>query len=414
MIKFCISILFCTISLYGITQFTIIPTSTVSPITEIIKSDTVVFINGRDGYFSKCYGGCNDVIELTVPGYTGYYRDNVLDTNTIYLSSHVDFPHHGYIYKSVDGGVSWGDILDTTDILFTDFLMFDTLDGVVVSTFYHSLLTNDDGITWATGSHGLVQSSASLKIDDSTAIIGASEHVFLTMNKGQTWSGGTFVQSPPRAFFSNDPDSLYAVTSGIIGIFFSYNFNSISGSWTNNSIPDFEPYGLFVKNTNEIYVVGNSISEGNCAIIKTTDIGLTWSIFDTGISGTLYDIEFLSDSIALLGGSNGLLLKWNSNSHFEFADLIDTEMENLTISMYPNPCNTQQTLIIFTEDQTNCRIELIDSRGKSVDAIFEGILDHGKNSIDVPLGQFSSGIYYYQIFLDDSIVHNEKIIITNQ
>jgi len=148
-------------------------------IGEIHKKGDFIIVNGPAGFLAKCYGGCDYLTNLTVPDFTGYYSDKIslIDTNNIYLISHVGFPHYGYVFKSEDVGNSWVALYDTTDFLFTDFMMFDTLNGFVLSTFYKSVMTNNDGAVWATGVHPLIITSASLKINDSTAIIGANRQV---------------------------------------------------------------------------------------------------------------------------------------------------------------------------------------------------------------------------------------------
>lgn len=399
-------------SIKGISQFTIIPTGTINNTGEINRIDDFILINFPGGDLAKCYGDCDNLIYLNAPGSPGYLTDNVtlLDTNTIYMLSFVGFPHHGLVFKSEDGGSSWETLLDTTNMLLTDFIMFDTINGFVAKSFYVSLLTADDGQTWSAGSHPLVICETSLKINDSTAIIGVNEHVSITTDKGLSWQGDGFPQSHPRAFFAKNLDSIYAITYGVTGIFFAHTFDLPAQGWTKRTIPDFDPYGLFVKTKDEVYITGQCLSTGTARIMKTTDLGITWSFFDTGLDATLSDIEFLNDSIALIGGTGGLLLRWNSNSHFEMLDVPELTENSTFLTIYPNPTNHNQTLVLMINRPIEGSIRLTDLNGRLIQIVYSGKFEKGKNSYTVDLGDFATGLYLYEIVFSDGITHYQNTI----
>ncbi len=392
-------------------QFTIIPTGTSSPIFEIEKKGELVVINGSEGYLSKCYGECEELIDLTVVGDFGYRRSNLnlLDTNVFYMTSHNSFPYHGYVFKTIDGGLSWNAILDTSDILFSQFFMFDTLNGIVTSTFSNAILTKNDGLTWNNESHGLITISASLKINDSTAIMGVTEEISYTLDKGNSWNSMSFIKSAPMAFFAGNGDTVYVVSAGTTGDFLSFTPNLGVAVWENQDImDDFIPRGLYVKKADEIYVTGEFITSETGGILKTTDLGLTWSFYDTNLNEVLYDIEFVNDSIALISGSNGLLLRWNSNSKFETVGINDLNKKS-TIKIFPNPSNDHQNITFFQENSKEGSIKLIDINGRTVLDVFNGEFNQGDNSFSIDLTLLPNGIYFYKIQSEDKVAQ-EKII----
>jgi hypothetical protein len=182
-------------------------------------------------------------------------------------------------------------------------------------------------------------------------------------------------------------------------VFFSHSFNDLN-NWIDHSIPDLDPLNLAVQSPNEVYVVGQCISTGTARIMKTTDLGLTWSIYDTGIDGIFFDIEFIDDSIALIGGTNGLLIKWNSNSHFEVLDLDDELDQNiLAVCVFPNPVQNE---INFSGIE-NSEIIIYSLDGKE----FLNAKINGNSTVDVsslPRGTYvlkvisEIGVYSVQIF----------------
>lgn len=385
-------------------QFTIIPTYSESDRFEVQMVNGVVFILGNDGYFAKLNETYDEIIPLVSPGMAGFTRDNlnVLNQDTIYVSCHKDFPHHGYVMESTDGGESWSNILDTTDILFTDLLMFDSNHGVVITTFYRSLLTVNNGEDWTEGYHGLIGSSASYKLNDSTGMIGISDDFNITTDKGESWEVSGFIHSTPQAFYSKHKDSIYAVTYGGDGVFFAYIHNFGEEAWIERSIPDFEPRGVNVKNTDEVFVLGMRPSKGTGHILKTADLGLSWSYYDTEIESALDDIVFINDSTAIIGGDNGTLLKWNSSSHFEMLGNIENEKEELElIQVYPNPTNDAQLINIELNEPLDGVLYLMDINGKLMEIVNQGHFNEGTNSFDLSFSKYPDGIYYYVIIFND-------------
>lgn len=306
------------LSFSGYSQFTQIPTGTNLSIFELSVKDDYVLLGGSP-YLANCTGDCDSVNIMSTPTLAGHSQrgSQVLDSNHLYLSSHQNGgQYQTIIFGSSDGGQNWNQLIDTTGSPYNDLFVFDTSSISIIHKFYTSFYTLDGGITWGDSDHNLIISSASCKVNDSTSILGTTSSIRYTKNKGQTWSSNSFVQSAPRAFFANSLDSIYAVSYGGNGVFFSYAFNiETGGNWVHKFMPGWSPYDIYVKSINEIYVVGSwFVSNSICRILKTTDLGNTWSYIDPVIFGELYDIEFLNDSIALISGSNGLLLKWNSNS----------------------------------------------------------------------------------------------------
>lgn len=108
---------------------------------------------------------------------------------------------------------------------------------------------------------------------------------------------------------------------------------------------------------------------------------------------------FLTDSIALISGYNGTLIKWNKNSPMTEWGLGIEENKNGSISVtaYPNPVLQQQELRINTVPGEELEITLYDAQGRKQDLIYSGISQEAEKKILVDLSYLGAGVYSYKI-----------------
>ena len=392
----------------GYSQHSIITTNTITDITRIKKVDNVVVINGRNNFFAKCYDNCDQLITLQPAGPFNYNNNyvNVIDTNTFYVSSFVaSNPYHAIVSKTNDGGQTWIPVLDTLSMEFftVGLFVFDTNNIALCSTQGRTFVTNNGGDNWETGpQNGMPIVSGSFRINDSTAIIGVQERLRITTDKGSSWIGGSFLQANPSSFYAVTIDSIYMVSSGMAGTYFNYIFDQPFSSIDKN-IPMMDPIGLYVVSKDEIYVTGIGWPEGIGRIMKTADLGNTWSYYNVPETERLLEMVFLNDSMALIGGYNGALVKWNKNSPMTEWGLGIAENSNGSISAtaYPNPATHEQELEINTSPGERIEIQLYDLQGRNCGLIHLGVTDSEKQSISVDLSHLDAGIYVYQLRVGD-------------
>lgn len=72
-------------------------------------------------------------------------------------------------------------------------------------------------------------------------------------------------------------------------------------------------------------------------------------------------------------------------------------MDKRTISVYPNPGSTQQTISFDIQKAGEVSVEIIDKNGNIVQKVFNGSLEKGKNKLDVSIGNLKSDVYFYRI-----------------
>lgn len=88
-----------------------------------------------------------------------------------------------------------------------------------------------------------------------------------------------------------------------------------------------------------------------------------------------------------------------------------TENANISnISIYPNPVNSASKLTFTLTKSTFNKIKLLDSQGRTVNDIFSGYLNSGKQYIDIRSTNLQSGIYFLSISSEYGN-SNHKIIV---
>lgn len=383
----------------GFCQLTQISTNTSQNLINLSVIDKNIMICGWNGYLVKSVNEANSLSQMTIAGPTGNATSiQRLDSTNIFLLSYS--PSQTFLYKSVDGGYNWIQKYFGSGNYSRMFAFFNSLDGLMTSG--GSLeKTMDGGVTWTTvptpaGLYGI----DNLKLfGDSTIILGGSGlnaigGFYLSKNRGSTWSawnglGGQGGSPTDFCILSND--TIWGIsspnTSGVSFLTKTVNGGNI---WQNQTSPLYAPYGIYFKNKNEGYVIGsNSSSRG--FILRTTDFGQTWQSFNTGITTSLLEMAFLNDSIALLTGTNGVLLKWNYKTSI-FTGVEESDPNQLSATVWPNPVSDFLNIELHDQNHTKCRIRLVSPLGE---VIFDSESYGSIFSID--LSQFSPGVYFLSL-----------------
>jgi photosystem II stability/assembly factor-like uncharacterized protein len=412
--------IFLLCSLKGAAQFTFIPTSTVDPITDIAPISNNILIQGRFNYLSKSIDGCETLLPLNPAEPFQYLGSLVrLDSNTAYTGVY-SFGSRNAIYKTKDNGQSWQLLLDTTNQFIQYIHFFDTLEGFATCNFQKRLYTKDGGITWKDTFYlGNNPPSCADGDQDSTfAVNTGGGGLFITFDRGRNWivgATGGFDVSDVKVINS---DTIFAVSTFGNGGGGSITFSRILNKgqdWVNIDLFKLlsfaDPYNVCYKN-NEIYIIGLDTFY-NLAILKTKDLGNTWSIYNSNIPVfRTFDMQFINDSIAIIAGDSGKLLRWNKNQTvFVGLEKVNLDPSIEKLQLFPNPAHNSQTLILNTKSIASLKIDLMDITGKRIKNMYNGITESGKNKIELDIAQIPSGIYFYEVRL---AIQNQHIRFVKQ
>jgi photosystem II stability/assembly factor-like uncharacterized protein len=336
---------------------------------------------------------------ITTGAWTDFYR---LDSMHIYALQH-NSPMTT-IYASKDAGQTWQVKLDTDTIIGLEFIMLDSMQGILMCFDEKAMYTYDGGDTWVYRPTQIYSSKTIGKFGDSVVYVGAAQSRFYySINRGNNWrltNTGTIYPSYMTGVHLISPDTIFGVSGSSVGDFFSKSTDS-GKTWINRQFASNERIltsDVYFQSKLEGYIVGKMASFLDTgAIAKTLDGGQSWTVINTGIIGALISIEFLNDSIALIGGTNGILLKWNKNSNA--TKLIDLQPTKIQAQVYPNPCNATQQLFVQVAKKEKLQIRLIDMLGRCLKQVYDGEALLGENKFSINLSNLPNGVYNYQIVL---------------
>lgn len=215
----------------------------------------------------------------------------------------------GYIYRTINGGISW-----TLDTSFTfklnavDVSTDSALVAYVVGASGKIYKRSSTG-NWTLQSSGTTNELKDIHFVTSTTgyACGVSGVLRKTTNGGTSWTNPIIGTG-----YTYDFNSVYftSVSNGVIvgtyNFFQGFSMQTVSGGqyW---SLPATGPSRLN-KVTFSSSTIGYSVGNGG-VIYKTTNGGGAWSIKTSGVTVELFDVSFINDSIGYVVGENGTILK---------------------------------------------------------------------------------------------------------
>lgn len=367
-------------------QLTQIATNTSQKLTYLSAINKSVIVGGLFDYAGKCNDNCSDLTALSVPGISGsalnFFRPN---TNDLYCVSYT--PNQTLLFFSADNGTNWVQKLDTIGDLTRYLAFYNSSSGFM--SWENSLIETSNGAdTWNLINTPLIWPTAVSAIGvygDSLLCIGGDDgSIYLSRDRGQNWPSAWGLGTQVIKDFSFlNKDTIFAL-SVYGGLAKTTNGGS---SWSNSTIPIYSTYGIAFKDKFEGYIVG-ATANGYGVIAQTKDMGLTWTIFPTQIYSTFFNVELVNDSLALISGSNGILLSWNYKTTLITGDL-ELDGNQLT-KFYPNP--TEGDIIV--ESAQRGTIHFFDLMGEE-----RGVytLEQKKNEFNLsslPKGSYLCRIEY--------------------
>src|ERR1019366_729914 len=106
--------------------------------------------------------------------------------------------------------------------------------------------------------------------------------------------------------------------------------------------------------------------------------------FDTTIANSVFDYSILTRNTAISGVGNV------------------AQPEN-HITVYPNPSENTQTIMIENSEAEKASIMLVDIQGTTLRNCFTGSLHEGSNTFTVDLNGLAGGLYFYRIEIDKTV-----------
>ena len=264
------------------------------------------------------------------------------------------------LYKTTDGGYTFNSIplpLDFTRIRTmkrfcpnaTDTLL--VFAGSVVDKVRFAL-SSDKGNTWITNS---IASATALSTSDhfKTGVHCLGRDTFVTVN----FTGDVFL----------------SVDNGV-------NWHKKQSTLINGS-------GIYATSPGHIYALGSD-AYNKAMVSVSNDLGDTWQSFVSPYSGKLLNMAMLGDSVAILTGTDGLILKWYMREAL-LTGITSLEKQTVRYTLYPNPVST--TLNIRQESPTSdLSYRIYNTLGETLDS---GLVIN--QAVDV--SKLPPGLFFIQV-----------------
>lgn len=359
-------------------------------------TNTNVIINGRDSYFSRSVDECDNLSPMAAPGPSTYqYYLLRPSLNTAYMLCTNFGAFNSKIYKSTNDCGAWTSTFDSIGLNINLIRAFDN-NEVIAYTYNYETRTKNGGNSWTTIPNYAGLPQAVEVFGDSTIVLcstsGGAGAYKVSNDRGNTWLNGTNFGglSDGRDFCFLSKDTIFGVSSkGFWGPFIVKTYNG-GANWIKDTLPNYNPHCVYFKSKVEGYVLGQ-LPNGNGVILKTTDLGQSWSSFDTQIKTLLMDIKFLNDSIALVSGTSGILLKWNTKQTV-FVGAKNNFLDKHFISFSPNPVKDKLKLDVSEIQSSDLKYSISNALGQHVYP--ETFL---LPSQEIDMSGFPTGIYFLKI-----------------
>ncbi len=163
-----------------------------------------------------------------------------------------------------------------------------------------------------------------------------------------------------------------------------------------------------------LYIVGNTVYSSGCfgygfqpafeTFVDTFELGKL-SAGNYLIDGTVYYSFNQSSCIPLDTGYQTLAFS-------VINDIGLPEINNgnkINVELYPNPSSSHQQITLYTQIPIPVQINLHSVSGKKVMEVYNGQSVQGQQEFEVDLANLASGVYVYQIQIEDEVIHFKTI-----
>ena len=167
-----------------------------------------------------------------------------------------------------------------------------------------------------------------------------------------------------------------------------------------------------VNNTSRIYCVGDS-----GLILKSTNDGFNWGFQNSGTNNNLHSVFFyLDDNTGYAVGDNGTILKTTDGgglmtSAQNFSDGENVASEYSLEQNYPNPFNPITHLEFGISKLGFVTVKIYDVLGNEVETLLNENKIEGSYEIEFNGEEFSSGIYFYSLFVDGNLIDTKRMVL---
>jgi len=381
--------------------------------------------NGDSDYVIKTTNGGNNWF-IAYTTYNLMNRIIFLNPNTGFICGSKNWYSSGLVLKTTNSGTNWFPLNASFALKFDDMFVLneDTIWLVDDNGFSGGVFrTLNGGNSWLQQWSGYSPNKIYMVNKDIGYINGNAGMLIKTTNGGFNWSiipgqnGFNDMSFVDTLTGWKCSDSMKMTTDG--GATWNEQRILISGSSMGRSIASFSNIGKdTIWGGGVVYEFPNLQSRG--VVHYTTNGGLNWffQIPDTSFRlPGLTNINFVNHSTGwLFSTSKGIHTKTGGDSIFIPITKIKNENyytpENFHLFQnYPNPFNPKTKILYELNLRGKVLLKVFNSLGKEIVTLVDQIQNIGEHKVDFDGSGFSSGVYFYSLFIDNEIIDTKKMMM---
>ena len=346
----------------------------------------------------------------------------------IFLNPQVGFAGGDFLLKTTNSGINWivwnwglSRAVDDMQLFGEDTIWYAYSDPTSGGLFR----TTNGGVNWEKRDSGIPANSYPFYIYFYNSRIGfatGNTNVYKTTDEGLSWNLA-FTGGAQKLYFKDSLNGYRAMQ----GFFRTTNgglkwvadtLPSVIGNGTTAKIPS----SFTIINNDIIYCVGAYIQYANFSskaiIYKTTNGGLNWGyqIPDTNLNFFKFIIPFSTNknNVWLYWTWKGLYSSTGGDSTVYLGiNQITNEVPNdyELGQNYPNPFNASTNIIYKILKNSDVRIIVIDILGRNMQTLVDKKHTPGTYQVNFNGENLESGIYFYQIIVDNKIVQTRRMTL---
>lgn len=306
-----------------------------------------------------------------------------------------------YIFSTSDFGNTFDSLHHGNDGIFS--VEINENDDIWVGCWGQILFSNDNGITWDT----MMESSTSEAFYDfafglNGEVYAVSTHFtaplggfYRSLDNGTTWENTGLQSNNAHCIAVNSYGDIF------VGCYFSGVYRSTNNglTWTNVKY-DIDASSIVIDNENKIFSAnaGQNFVH-NPGVHYSEDNGQTWDTLDgSGLSNKVVSKIYLNENGFLYALSRWQYGHQLFRSNNPIVGINDTEFENMSISVFPNPCQNTIEIRFNTPLTQQYHYNILDITATIMQ---EGVIQSNmQNSLDVQ--SLLPGVYILQLISDKS------------
>ena len=366
-------------------------------------------------------GGFNWSIKYTSPGRL---------PRIIFLNPNTGFAGGNKLLKTTDAGENWFILNKVFSTIVRDMFVFseDTIWYGDSDPFAGGLFrTTNGGINWEKRDSGIPANSYPIYIYFYNSRIGfatGNPNVYKTTDAGLSWNLA-FTGGAQKLYFKDSLNG-YRASQGF------YRTSNGGINWSKDSLPNVlgnyvtnkEVWNFYALDNGTIYAIRARIQSPitfiyRGIIYKTTNWGENWGyqIPDTSYGNVWYDQAFVirNNVWAYTTYTNRGIFSSSGGDTTIYVGVNQIEKEvpnDYELGQnYPNPFNASTNIIYKILKSSNVKIEVMDVLGRRIQTIANQKHTPGTYQISFDGNSLPSGIYFYQLIVDNKIVQTRRMAL---